>query len=150
MSNDQLPKLQPRLIVDGAEKAIAFYAQALGAEEVARFKDDKIGKIVHAELRIGGQSILLADEGKAWGNFAPTSLDGSPVLLTLQVANADATGKRMTDAGAEVVIPIEDRFYGAREGRLRDPFGHLWIISQTIAELTPAEIQQGVDTFHDD
>jgi PhnB protein len=149
MSKNKLPRLEPRLVVDGADKAIDFYKRALGAEEVARFEDDKIGKIVHAEIRIGDNSVLLTDEGKEWGNFAPTSLDGSPVLMYLCVEDADATGKRMTDAGAEVVVPIEDRFYGAREGRIRDPFGHLLIISQQIREMTNEEIQKGVDTFHD-
>lgn len=141
-------KLEPRLIVKGAAEAIDFYQRALDAEEVNRFADAKLGGlIVHAELSVHGATITLADEHEGYGNLSPTALKGTPVLLHLCVDDADAVGSKMVAAGAEVVIPIADQFYGAREGRLRDPFGHLWIVSQPLEELSVEEVQKRVDNF---
>jgi PhnB protein len=146
MTDSQNPTLHPRLLVAGADRAIAFYVAAFGAEEVARYTDQD-GRIVHAELRIGGAVLALSEEDLAWQSPAPTSLGGSPVLLTLAVADADQVGARMEAGGARVVFPIQDQFYGKREGRLADPFGHLWIISQHRENLSPAEIQRRVDAW---
>ena len=79
---------------------------------------------MHAELAIGDDVFFLTEEDKPH-NLAPTSLGGSPVLLYLEVTDADAVGARMENAGATVIFPIADQFYGRHEGRLRDPFGHL-------------------------
>lgn len=148
MTKLELPRLVPRLVVKGAARAIDFYKNAFGAAELARFADPNLDDlIVHAELSIAGATFTLTEESTAYGNVSPSSLDGTPVILHLDVQDADAVGERMTGAGAEVVIPIADQFYGAREGRLRDPFGHLWIISQRIAELSAEEIQRRVDAF---
>jgi PhnB protein len=140
--------LHPHLIVKNAAKAIEFYVSALGAEEIARFADEKLGgQIVHAELSVHGAKLTLAEEARNWSNDAPTSLGGSPVVLTLTVDDARAAGKRMEKHGATVVFPIEDQFYGKREGRLRDPFGHVWVISQDLEALSRDEIQRRVDAF---
>jgi PhnB protein len=145
-----LPRLQTHLIVAGAARAIAFYEKALGAKEVVRFADEKLGGlIVHAELAIGEMHFTLAEENREWHNVGPLALGGSPVVLTLEVENADAAGERMVNEGAKVVFPIADQFYGKREGRLQDPFGHLWIVSQTLEQLSSEEIQRRVDRFHD-
>ncbi len=140
-------KLHPRLIVAGAARAIDFYVEALGARELGRHTDARLGGIVvNAELAIDDDvRFTLADEHREWGNHAPTSLGGTPVILSLEVSDADAVGARMQRAGAKVVFPIADQFYGRREGRFADPFGHLWIISQPIAELSSAEIQGKID-----
>ncbi len=132
------PALHPRLVVDDADAAINFYTAALGATETVRFAEPG-GAIVHAELHLGDSVIALAERDGSW-NLSPTDLGGSPLLLTLSVDDADAVGEAMTGAGATVVIPIDDRDYGRREGRLRDPAGHLWIISQALEELDDAEI----------
>lgn len=138
-----LPVIQPRLVVDDAAAAIAFYASALGAIEVMRFADPS-GKIVQAEIRIGGQAIALTEhDGDC--NLSPTHLGGSPLLLTITVDDADAVGQAMLDAGASVVIPIDDRVYGRREGRLQDPAGHLWIISQHREDLSDEEITRRLE-----
>jgi len=144
----KVPALQPRLIVSDAARAIAFYVEALGAREVARHVDHKRNElIVHAELRIGDAVFTLAEEARDWHNHAPTSLGGSPVILGLSVEDADAVGARMQRLGAKVVFPIADQFYGLREGRLVDPFGHVWIVSQVLEELSSDEIQRRVDAF---
>lgn len=135
------PTLTPRLIVDGADRAVDFYRRALDAELLERFTGPD-GKVVHAALKIRDAIVSVADESPASGNHAPTSLGGSGVLLTLVVEEADPVGARLVGAGAEAVIPIDDRFYGKREGRFRDPFGHLWIISQPLEPVPADEIQR--------
>jgi PhnB protein len=137
-------RLHPRLIVTSAERAIEFYQQAFGAEEIVRYTDPKIGRVVHAEISIDGLFLSLSDEDPASKNQAPPGLGGSPVILTLDVTDADAVGARMQRAGAKVVFPIADQFYGKREGRLVDPFGHVWIVSQQIEELSPDEIRRRI------
>ncbi|MGH2709522.1 MAG: VOC family protein [Actinomycetota bacterium] len=120
--------LHPRLIVASADRAIAFYVEAFGAEEVSRYKDDD-GKIVHAELRFDDVVVTLKDEEPGTPDVGPASLAGSPVIHELNVVDADAVGAAMEKAGATVIYPIDDYPYG-RVGRLRDPFGHMWMISQ--------------------
>jgi PhnB protein len=120
--------LTPRLVVKDAAAAIDFYRTALAAEELDRYVDHD-GTILHAGLRIGDAQFSLTEESLPH-NVSPVTLGGSPLILTLVVPDADAVGAALSEAGAEVVFPIADQFYGHREGRLRDPFGHLWIVSQ--------------------
>jgi PhnB protein len=84
----------------------------------------------------------LTEERLEWNNASPQALGGSPVILNLVVDDVDAVAKRLKKAGAEVVFPVADQFYGRREGRFRDPFGHLWIVSSILEKLTPDEIQK--------
>lgn len=134
-----IENLYPRLVVSDGAAALEFYTSVFDAEEVARFTDPG-GKIVHAELHVGGVKIALKDEGD--GDPAPTTLGGSPVIMAIEVDDADAIGDRMTAAGGTVIYPIQDWPHGERGGRLADPFGHLWMIAQKIADLTPEEIQR--------
>ncbi len=122
--------MYPRLVVSDAAKAIEFYIGAFGAKQGERHVDDN-GKIVHAELTLGDAiTVAVKDEGD--GDPAPTSLGGSAVILALDVDDADAIGDAMVASGATVVYPIQDWEYGSRGGRLADPFGHLWMISQPL------------------
>jgi PhnB protein len=130
--------IRPRLVVRDGAAAIDFYTSALGAKELHRFADPS-GRIIDAELQIGDDVFSLTEE-QADVNVSPATLGGSPLLLTLTVDDADAVGAAMEQAGAEVVFPIDDQFYGRREGRLRDPSGHLWIVGQVIETLTDEEI----------
>lgn len=118
--------LTPRLVVLDTARAIDFYITALGAKELERHTGPD-GKIIHATIDIDGHTIAIKDEGD--GDLAPPSLGGSPVILFLDVTNADATADGMTRAGASIVYPIQTWEYG-RGGRLADPFGHLWMILQ--------------------
>ena len=126
MTSTDTPVLKPRLVVDGAARAIRFYEEVLGAKELERHEDPN-GKIVHAELAIGGSRMTLKDEDGV--DPAPTTLGGSPVLLMLSVDDVDAVGERMVAAGGRVVFEIGDHEDG-RGGRILDPFGHAWMISQ--------------------
>ncbi len=123
----------PRLVVEGADQAIAYYTQTLGAKEIKRFKYDD--KIVHSELELGDYILMVKDASE--GDPGPDHLGGSPVLISLEIDDVDAVGKRMIDGGATVVYPIGDQEYGKRAGRLRDPYGHLWIVSESTADLEP-------------
>ena len=124
-------ELIPRLVVADGPGAVAFYERALGAAEGKRFTDDD-GRIVHTELTIGSSRIHLKEEGD--GDPSPTSLGGTPVIMHLGVTDADAAAKALVDAGATVVFPVSDHGYGLKDGRLADPYGHLWIVSEAIVE----------------
>ncbi len=135
-------KLTTRLVVRNAADALTFYSTVLGATEVAKFVDGT-GTIVHAELQLGDGMLALAEEDGVH-NFSPEHLDGSAVILMLLVPDADGVANSMVDAGSTVLIPIDDRPYGRRDGRLRDPFGHLWIITQDVEDLDCDEIDQRI------
>jgi PhnB protein len=141
-------ELIPTLVIKGAPEAIEFYKRVFDATVVACFADKKLGgHIVHAHLQIGGASFYLSEEARDWHNHAPGSLGGSPVVLHLKVPDVDAVAARLEAAGATVVFPVRDQFYGERSGRLRDPYGHLWLLSQRIRDMSDAEIQAGIDAY---
>jgi PhnB protein len=133
--------LLPRLVVSDPDSAAEFYRVALGAEVLARFTMPD-GTVTNTDLAIGGASLSLTSEVKDWGLVGPLTTGGSPVLLKLTVADARDARDRMVEAGAEEVVPVEDRPYGRCEGRVRDPFGHLWIVSHVTEDLTDEEIRQ--------
>jgi uncharacterized glyoxalase superfamily protein PhnB len=126
----------PRMFVRGADNAIEFYQRAFGAIELGRFADPS-GKIVNAEIKLGDSIISLAEESPEYGNHSPQSLGGATMILTLNVADADAVWNQAVAAGAKVIFPLKDQFYGFRQGRLEDPFGHLWIVSTQIENVAP-------------
>ena len=126
--------LQPRLIVPDPDAATSYYQAALAAEVRARHTQDDL--VVHAELAVGDAGFTLAAEVADWGLLAPGTVGGTPVLLRLDVADARVLADRMAGHGARVVIPVEDRPYGRCEGRLEDPFGHLWIPTHALADRT--------------
>ncbi len=131
----------PSLIVRDAAKAIAFYQQAFGAEELSRMAGPG-GAIMHAEIRIGDSIVMLGEENVEWGTKSPLSTDGNPGSLHLYVADADAAFQRALDAGATVRYPMEDAFWGDRYGKLTDPFGHEWGIATRRKEMTPEEMER--------
>ncbi|MBY3217735.1 VOC family protein [Rhizobium laguerreae] len=134
MSQHHVPRrVFPRLIVRGTDAAIAFYQNSFGAELMERFAGPD-GLVSHASLTLGDYSIALSEEVPDWGWVSPMSLGGSPVLIQLDLEDCEMVAHKMLTEGAEVVIPIKDRPYGKREGRIRDPFGHLWILSQQVAK----------------
>ncbi len=125
----------PRLIVNDPDEAIDFYQRALGARLGARYVVD--GVVVHAVVEVGDATFTLAAEVVEWGLLSPRSVGGSASLVTLDVYDAPAVGAAMVAAGAEILVPIVDRPYGRCEGRVRDPFGHLWIPSHLLVSGTP-------------
>lgn len=132
--------LTPRLVVEDADRAIDVYREAFGAELLERMATPD-GTVVHAALSIDGAVFSLTEHNPGSRNVAPRHLGGSPVILNLLVPDADAVGAALVAAGGTVIFPIADQFYGHREGRIEDPFGHMWIISTVIEKLTPAQIE---------
>ena len=137
--------LTPYLTVKGGTKAIEFYEKAFGAERVGEMLTLPDGKIAHAELRFGDATLFLSDENEDWGNRSPLSIGDTPIRLSLHVADVDALFARVVAAGCEVLIPLADQFHGDRAGRVRDPFGHVWILSQKIEDVTQEEMQARMD-----
>jgi uncharacterized glyoxalase superfamily protein PhnB len=136
--------LVPLLVVRDAARAIDFYIRALGATEVARCT--RGAAVAHADLVLGPARFSVTEEARAWNSDAPPSLGGSPVVLQLAVPDVEAAFERLRAAGAAVVFPLVE-FCGERMARVGDPFGHLWIVSQRIEELSPEEVQRRRDAW---
>ena len=133
--------LTPYLIVNGAAKAIEFYKNAFGATEVMRIGSPG-GKIGHAEMKIGDSTIMLADEFPEMDARGPQTIGGTPVGLAVYFEDADAVTARAVSAGAKVLRPLQDQFYGDRSATIADPFGHKWTISTHKEDVSPEEIQK--------
>jgi PhnB protein len=130
----------PYLIVKGGAEALDFYARAFGAVE--RLRIDGGGKIGHAEITIGDSCVMLADEHPEIGALSPTTVGGTPITLHLYVEDVDALVARAVAAGATVIRPVADQFYGDRVGGVADPFGHRWFIATHKEDLSPEELQR--------
>ncbi len=130
------------LVVRDAPAAIEFYKQAFGATELMRL-DDPSGNIIHAQIKIGDSPIDIAPEQGKY-NRSPQSLGGSTVPIALYVEDVDAFAEKAIAAGAKVIFPIDDWFYGDRSGRLEDPFGHMWIVSTHKEDVAPEEMTRRV------
>jgi PhnB protein len=140
------PALSPHLVVDDAAAAIDFYVKAFDAVEIGRVPGPE-GKLIHAAVRINGFTVLLNDDfpetcgGKS---TTPTALGGTPVTIHLTVSDVDAKFQRALDAGATVVAPLEDQFWGDRYGLVADPFGHHWSLGQPVREVSLEEIAAAI------
>ncbi|MDT0302305.1 VOC family protein [Streptomonospora wellingtoniae] len=121
-------EIRPKLLVSDADAAIGFYTEALDAVLAFRAADEH-GVVNHAEITVGSAAFAVAQSVAEWGWHDPRSTGGSPVLIMAEVPDPDSTADRMVRLGAESVVPVENRPYGKRQGRVRDPFGHLWVIS---------------------
>ncbi|SHF53738.1 PhnB protein [Microbulbifer donghaiensis] len=136
---DGYHSVTPYLSVNGAARAIDFYAQAFGARELFRFPMPD-GSIAHAEIQIGDTRISLADDNEEGGLLSPQG--SSPVGLLLYVDDVDAVFTRAVEAGASVKRPLEDQFYGDRSGTLQDPFGHVWFLATHIEDVPEDELER--------
>ena len=139
MASRIYPTITPYLGVRGAVAAIEFYRQAFHAVEVLRLETTD-GLVSHAEIRIGDSLVLLADEMNGSPQQSPSSLAGTSVAVRLYVDDVDACFARALAAGGEQLRGVADQFYGDRNGALRDPFGHVWIVSTRVEDLTPEQI----------
>ena len=130
----------PYLALRDAARAIEFYKKAFGAKEELRISGPG-GKIGHAEIVIGDSHIMLADEHPERGHLGPQSRGGSTVSIMLYLENVDTVVERAVAAGAKLLMPVADQFYGDRMGGLEDPFGQVWYVA-THTEDVPAEEMQ--------
>jgi PhnB protein len=131
----------PYLTVKDAGAAIEFYKTALGAVEVVRMAGPD-GCVMHAEVKIGDSFVMLGEENPHWGAKSPLSLGGSPVGMCLYDPDVDARFAAAVAAGAKVVKPLQDQFYGDRSGTVVDPFGHLWTLATHIEDVAPDEMER--------
>lgn len=124
----QINSLYARLVVEGADAALDFYCAAFDAVVTERF-DGPDGRVQHAMLQLGGFQVAVKDAGD--GDPAPGS--AVPVIMALYVDDPDAVAARIVEQGAEVLFPVSDHDYGERSGRLRDPWGHQWMVARPLA-----------------
>ena len=137
--------LSPHLVVSDAAAAIAFYKQAFGATELGRHLAPDGKRIMHAALLVNSATVMLNDDFPEYGNgkrSTPEALGGTPVILHLQVQDADAAFNQALAAGANVKVPLADQFWGDRYGQLQDPFGHVWSIGATKKQMTGEELEK--------
>ncbi len=142
---EDYPRVVPYLHVDGASAAIDFYTQVLGATERMRMPGDSPDKIGHAELQVGDAVIMLADEVPDMDIRGPKTVGGTPVSICVYVEDVDAVAQRATNAGARMLRPVEDQFYGDRTGSFEDPFGHHWTVMMHVEDVDPEEMQRRMD-----
>lgn len=149
---DPIPKdmhtVTPHLICEGAANAIDFYKKAFNATELARLPGPN-GRLMHAAIKIGDSTIMLADDFPEYGGLGPKALKGSPVVLHLYVVDVDAAFEQAVAAGATVRMPPADMFWGDRYGQVTDPFGQQWSLATHIKDLTPEEMMQGMQQQSD-
>jgi PhnB protein len=140
---DGYHSVTPYLIIGRgkAGEAIDFYTRAFNAKEIMRMPGSE-GGIVHAEIQLGDSKIMLADEAPKMDAYGPDHFKGSPVTLFVYVPDVDATTKQATAAGATVVRPLADQFYGDRNASLTDPFGHRWCLATHVRDVSKEEMEQ--------
>ncbi len=127
------------IVVQGAQRAVDFYRDAFGAQEVDRIPVPG-GRLMSVQLRIGDGLLHVADEFPEMGIVGPPTIGGTPVVLALDVTDADAVFAQAIAAGATVRQPVQDMFWGDRHGQLEDPFGHRWNISQHLRDVPHDEV----------
>lgn len=131
--------INPHIVVQGAERAAAFYAEAFGAEELSRIPTPD-GRLMSVQLRIGDSELHLADEFPEMGVLAPPSIGGTAVVLALEVDDAERSFAQAVAAGAEVRQPLGEMFWGDLHGQVDDPFGHRWNISEHLRDVPHDEV----------
>ena len=134
------------MCIKGAAAALDFYREAFGAKELSRLAEPD-GKIGHAELQIGNTVLMISDEYPDYNALSPQTIGGSSVRIHLDVTDVDAFAERAIRAGATLVRPIEDQFYGDRSGHIADPFGYTWIVSTHQKDVPIEDMQKEFDKF---
>ncbi len=128
------------LSVRDASRACDFFQRAFEAHELSRLSDPE-GRVV-AVLAVGEAEFGVVDERPDVGNLSPETLGGTSVRISLYVPDPDAIAQQAIDAGAELIFPVQDQPYGLRQGRVRDPFGHHWLLSRPLDETSRASAEE--------
>ncbi len=137
----------PYLSIKGAADAIEFYKKAFGATESMRLAQPD-GRIGHAELQLGDSRVMLADELPEMDFRSPLSMGGSPVHIHMYVDSVDTVVNRAVAAGAKVIRPLQDQFYGDRAGTVADPYGHVWHVATHTEDVSTDEIRKRAAAQH--
>jgi PhnB protein len=133
--------LTPHIVLREAGRAAEWYKQALGAEERGRIPVPG-GKFMQIELWFGDSAVMIADEFPEAGVLSPQAIGGNPVVLHFSTEDVETLWERAIEAGAEVVQPLQDQFWGDRYGQIRDPFGYRWGLAQHVRDVPPEEVAQ--------
>lgn len=133
--------VMPHLCVAGAAEAIDFYVRAFGATEMMRLPGPD-GRLLHAAVSINGATVMLADEYPEMEGYGPARWGGTAVTLHMPVPDVDAAVARAVEAGATVVMPVSDQFWGDRYGIIRDPFGHQWSLATPVRQVSVDEMKE--------
>jgi PhnB protein len=136
----------PYLIVKGAGSALEFYKKAFGAEVIVSMPGPG-GGVMHAEFKIGNSILMMGDENPGMAANSPKTLGGTPIGLCIYVNDSDAVFNQAVAAGAKVVYPVKDQFYGDRSGTVEDPFGHKWTIATHKEDVSPEEMKKRMEVF---
>jgi PhnB protein len=145
---DRLHTVTPRLVVRDGAAAIAFYGRAFGAQELGDRFTGPGGELIHAEILIGDSVVMITEDAVDGPVRSPELLGGMVTcVMSLYWEDVNAAWERAVSAGAEVMYPLEDQFYGERGGRLRDPFGQQWMMSQHIEDVSPQEMSRRAAAF---
>jgi PhnB protein len=140
----------PHLIVSDGLAALKFYQDVFGAEAGDNMMAPDGKRLMHGEIILDGHKFFVSDqfsESEGGTCKSPQALGGTCVRITLQVDNADAIVERAVAGGARVLMPVQDMFWGARYGRIVDPFGHEWGINQQVKEQSDEETQAAAKEF---
>ena len=145
---EKIPKdyhsITPVLIVKNGDEAIEFYKNGFGVEERCRMKAPD-GRVAHAELKLGDSVFMLSDEYPEMKCHSPKTIGGSPVSMYVYVDDVDSIFNKAISAGAKVLDPVKDQFWRDRQGRLEDPFGHLWSIATHKKDLSEEEMKTAAE-----
>ncbi len=133
---EHLHTVTPRLVVPDGAAAIDFYARAFGAQELSERFTDPDGRVIHAEIQIGDSVVMITEESEAREGESVSA------IMATYWTDVDAVWEQALSAGAEVMFPLDDQFYGERGGRLRDPFGQQWMLSSRTEELSADELER--------
>jgi PhnB protein len=131
--------INPHIVVQGAERAAAFYAAAFSAQEVSRIPTPD-GRLMSLVLQLGETQLHVADEFPEMGVLAPPTIGGTAVVLGLDVEDAEAVFTQAVAAGATVRQPVAEMFWGDKHGQIEDPFGHRWNVSQHLRDVPQEDI----------
>ena len=150
---EHLHTVTPRLVVSDGAAAIDFYARAFDAVEVGERFLEPGGRVIHAEVRIGDSVLMISEQGAESETLTQPPSEGSRRVTAIMATyweDVDAVWERALAAGAEVIFPLADQFYGERGGRLRDPFGQQWMLSQRTEDLSAEELERRAAAFFEE
>jgi PhnB protein len=145
---DGYHSISPYLIIDDgrASEALEFYVRAFNAKELLRMPRPE-GGLAHAEIKIGDSIVMLADESSKMEAYGPRHYGGSCVTFHLYVPDVDAAAQQAEAAGAKIIRPIADQFYGDRTAGIQDPFGHRWYMATHVRDVSAEELKQHMDAM---
>jgi PhnB protein len=142
-----LHSVTPHLTVRNGLDMLEFYKSAFGAHELRTSLSPDGKSLLHAEIQIGDSRLFVNDEFPGMGSLSPLSTNGTSVTLTIYVQDVDALYERAVAAGAKVVMPLTDQFWGDRYGVIADPSGHHWALASHVRDVSPEELKQATSAF---